>query len=332
MKSTVEPIRQYELTTATGFSASVLNYGAILQSIKVPTESGLTEVLLGYQQPQTYLDDDAYMGAIAGRYCNRIADGLFTLSGKAYQLSINSGAHHLHGGTHGLSHKYWQLEQSSESSQSITLKTFSPDSEQGYPGNVQVEVTYTLQADNKLIIDMKATTDKITPFNLTGHAYFNLNTDHSSAINHHLKVYADKYLPIDDSGIPTGELLSVAKTPFDFRELSELSAHVNDDSPAVASQKGIDHNFVLNDQSESVTLAAELYSPQSGVHLKVHTNKPGLQIYTGNHLSGDFEPYQGVCLEPQYYPNSPNQSEFPECFLKPGDTYHHQIIYEFLNT
>ena len=323
-------IRQYDLVSETGLTASILNYGARLQSLKVPTKNGPVEVLLGYQASADYLKDEAYLGAIAGRYCNRIANGKYSYKGNDITLSRNAGEHHLHGGFLGLSHKYWGAQNSGEAyaNKSIRLNTVSEDGEQGYPGDAEFDVTYDLQG-NKLVIDMRAQCTKATPLNLTGHAYFNLNSNDDLALNHQISVVADHYLPIDATCIPTGELELVDGSAFDLRHPVDLKSRVKSSEPAISAQGGFDHNFVLGAEPNKASLAATLYSPQSGISLKLYTTKPGLQVYTGNHLSGAFEPHQGVCLEPQYFPNSPNQANFPCAMFEPGDTYHHQIIYEF---
>ena len=323
-------IQQYFLTADNGFSVTILNYGAILQSIKIPAGRLQVEVLLHYLRPDEYVSDTAYLGAVVGRYCNRIARGQFKTREGDFQLPLNNGKHHIHGGPNGFNKKTWELvERFDGDAPGIKLQCQSGDGEEGYPGNMTATATYRLKDGKKLVIDLEATCDKETPINLTGHAYFNLNSDQSNIENHHLQINAEQYLPIDESSIPTGEFARVTDSPFDFLQATQLADRIHAPHPQVQNHSGLDHNFVLTNQLDMTQLAATLFSPQSKIQMRVYTNKPGLQVYTGNHLVAPFQPYQGICLEPQYYPDSPNHLHFPNCFLLPGQTYHHQIIYDF---
>ena len=324
-------IQQYFLTTNNGFSVTVLNYGASLQSIKIPQGRSQVEVMVGYLRPDEYVADTSCMGAIAGRFCNRIAHGKYQRNGHTHQLTLNDGEHHLHGGEQGFNKRMWQVvERINGQSPGIKLAYFSADGEEGYPGNVNATAIYQILDDNKLLIDIEATSDKETPINLTGHGYFNLNRNNDSIENHHLQVRASHYLPIDDSCIPTGEIEPVGGSDFDFLQPVAVGQRLHSSDPQIARQSGLDHNFVLDDADGDSQLAATVFSPQTQITLNLYTNQPGLQVYTGNHLSGQFKPYQGICLEPQFFPDSPNHPQFPDCFLRPGQKYRHRIIYEFL--
>jgi len=321
-------LKQYTLSNDMGLTVSILNYGAIIQSIKYKTETGNHELVLGFKNPEDYLDDDCYLGAIVGRFCNRIAKGQFSIDGKTYLLPTNQGENHLHGGIEGFSKKYWQLENEDDCSATrLKLSYRSDDNEEGYPGKVITSVTYLLEND-RLIIDIKANTDKTTPVNLTGHSYFNLNGNQSSVKNHWLQVNSNQILEMDENSIPTGDFYSTDTTSFDCRDFKQLAEILESDNPRITSQLGLDHNYVLKQSGTSATLVASVKSPVTNIQLDVFTNKPGMQIYTGNYLSGNFLQHGGICLEPQYYPDSPNHKNFPDSLLKPGEEYHHQIIYQ----
>ena len=323
-------IQQYLLASPNGFEVSILNYGAILQSIKVPVAESKLEVLLGFEKLSDYLQDSAYIGAIAGRYCNRIADASFELNGENFKLQKNDGKNQLHGGPLGFNQKYWQVvEYVQDENPKIKLLYESHDGEQGFPGNLTCFVTYQILNEYQLVINIEAKCDKSCPVNLTGHAYFNLNGNQDLIENHELQVSAEHYLPITDDCIPTGEMRKVAGSDLDFLHPGSVKNGIDSDDLQIINQKGIDHNFVLTNYDQATRPVAVLYSPESNLEMTLSTNKPGLQVYTGNHLSKPFVAYQGICLEPQYFPDSPNQREFPNCILQPGETYHHRIIYQF---
>jgi aldose 1-epimerase len=321
----------YTFSNSGGMEVDITNYGGIITSIRVPDRNGNREnVLLGFDTLEQYLGSHPFFGAIVGRYANRIADGAFSINGKQYQLSRNDGVNHLHGGSKGFYTRLWNPEVINGNTLQLTY--FSQDGEEGYPGNLEVTVTYTLTDLNELIISYKATTDRSTPVNLTSHAYFNLSGDHTTDIlTHQLMLHADYYTPVNTQLIPTGELISVRGTPFDFTTSQPIGARI-DKVPG-----GYDHNFVLRPSSDSLRLAGILYHPESGRKMEVLTSKPGIQFYSGNFLDGSlkgfngiaYEKYAGLCLETQYYPDSPNQPAFPSTILNPGDIYRSTTIYKF---
>ncbi|TQV73769.1 galactose mutarotase [Aliikangiella marina] len=326
-----DKLQQYFLTMENGLSVTILNVGATVQSIKVPYKGRQAEMVLGYLRPQEYVTDNFHMGAIAGRFANRIANGQFSLGANDYQLPTNCGDHHLHGGPNGFNRKIWHLvERFNDNEPGVKLECTSIDGEEGYPGNVTASATYRIVDGRKLVLDIEASSDQPTPINLTGHAYFNLNEGSGLIDNHLLQVNANRYLTTDVNCIPTGEYKTVVSSDLDFSEATELKGRIDSSYAPIRAQKGIDHNFIINDYNQQTKLAATVLSPQSGVQMRIYTNMPGLQVYTGNHLTTPFQPYQGLCLEPQFFPDSPNHPEFPNCILSPGETYHHQIVYEFI--
>lgn len=272
-----------------------------------------------------------FFGAIAGRYANRIANGQFELNGEVYELARNNGENHLHGGNEGFDKKLWNAEVN-EDENSVTLSYLSPDGEEGYPGNLDVDVTYTLTEDNELQIDYHATTDKATVVNLTNHSYFNLSGDPSQGIlDHLLTIQADRYTPVDEGLIPTGELRPVEGTAFDFTEPETVGARIESIPP------GYDHNYVLNNPNSGVRKIATVQHDESGRIMEVYTDQPGVQLYTGNFLDGSITGHHGVpiqqyaalCLETQTFPDSPNKPDFPSPVLNPGETYETTTIYQF---
>jgi len=324
--------------------AAITNYGARVVSLLVPDKTGsLTDVVLGYDSIGKYIHQpDTYFGAIVGRYGNRIAKGHFRLDGKEYTLATNDGHNHLHGGKKGFDAVVWTGKQIND--QTLELTYLSKDGEEGYPGNLQVKVTYTLTDSNALQISYEATTDKPTVLNLTNHSYFNLNGQGSGTINNHqLKIPADRYTPVDSTLIPTGRIEPVAGTPLDFRQPTAIGAHINDSNLQLKYGKGYDHNFVLNPKNGdsiaggALMPAATVWADQSGIVLNVYTDQPGIQFYGGNFLKGT-DPLKGgkkddyrsaFCLETQHFPDSPNEPSFPSVELKPGQTYKSTTIYQF---
>jgi aldose 1-epimerase len=318
--------------------AAVTNYGARLVSLIVPDKYGVpTDVVVGYDSIGPYLHNpDTYFGAIVGRYGNRIAKGHFKLNGKEYTLPTNDGPNSLHGGKKGFDAGIWTGKQLSD--RSVQLVYLSTDGEQGYPGNLQVKVTYTLTDSSTLRIDYAATTDKPTVLNITNHSYFNLNGQGSGTINNHLlEINADNYTPVDSTLIPTGKIEPVAGTPFDFRQPTAIGSRINDNNQQLKYGHGYDHNFVLNKSKDSLGLAAIAQGDKSGIVLTVRTDQPGVQFYGGNFMKGTNtikggkkDDYRSAfCLETQHFPDSPNEPSFPTTELKPGQTFRSTTTFSF---
>ncbi len=330
----------YILTNKTGASAKITNYGATVVSLMIPDKNGKFEdIVLGYDNPQDYSKGTSYFGAIVGRYGNRIGKGKFSIDGTEYKLAVNNGENHLHGGNIGYNKVMWNAEPlETENGPSLKLTYLSRDGEEGYPGNVKLEVVYTLTNNNELKIEYSATTDKPTVFNPTHHSYFNLtgNTE-NKILDHELMLNADQYTPVDAGLITTGKLENVENTPMDFRKPVKIGAGIDKDFEQLKFGKGYDHNWVLRNWDKTVKLAATAYEPVSGRFMEVLTDQPGIQFYAGNFLDGtgsgkNGKPYQhrtGFCLETQHFPDSPNKPEFPSVRLNPGDTYKHTTIYKF---
>ena len=337
-----KPIEMFTLSNGRGIEMEVMSYGGIITALKVPDRDGrAADVVLGFDSPQRYLDQPPppYFGALIGRYGNRIARGKFTLDGRTYTLATNNDPNHLHGGTRGFDKVLWTATSGqSADGPSLILTRTSPDGEEGYPGNLQVRVTYTLTLRNELIVDYHATTDKATPVNLTQHSYFNLaGHDAGDILGHQLLINADRYTPVDATLIPTGELAPVEGTPFDFRQPTAIGARIDQDHPQLKNGKGYDHNWVLNRTGTGLSLAARLTDPKSGRTLEIQTTEPGLQFYSGNFLDGTikgkgghvYAHRSGLCLETQHYPDSPNKPNFPSTILKPGQNYDSKTVFTF---
>jgi aldose 1-epimerase len=329
---------RFTLTNAQGMQLQVTDYGATITSVLVPDKNGeLGNVVLGfdslagYQSPE-YLKGGPYFGATIGRYGNRIAKGRFTLNGQEYKLATNNGENHLHGGTRGFDKVVWQAEPL-PGENAVRFTYVSKDGEEGYPGTLTTQVTYTLTDDNEIRIDYKATTDKATPVNLTNHSYFNLSAGKANnVLNHVLTLNADKYTVVDKSLIPTGELRDVTNTVMDFRTPQAIGARIQQ-----VEGGGYDHNYVLNGQDGALKKAATVYEPTSGRQIEVLTTEPGMQLYTANSFDGTFRgsgnkaytKHYGFALETQHFPDSPNQPDFPSTILEPGETYESTTIYKF---
>lgn len=324
-------VHLYTLKNANNIEAQITNYGGIIVSLKTPDKDGNQEnIVLGFDNLGNYLDGHPYFGALIGRYGNRIDKGRFTLEGKEYQLTVNDGENHLHGGEQGFDKVLWDAEITDE--QSLRLTYLSPDGEEGYPGNLEVSATYSLTDQDELKIEFEASADQATPVNLTAHSYFNLTGDPSqSVLNHRLKLNAENYTPVNDQLIPTGEIRNVENTPFDFSEFHTIGSRIEQ------VEGGYDHNFILNEETGNLKTAAEVHEPESGRKLTVRTTEPGVQFYSGNFLDGSlknsdgtsYEKHSGFCLEPQHYPNSPNEPEFPSTIVQPGEIYRSSIVYSF---
>lgn len=315
----------YTLTNANGVQVKITTYGGIVTSWVTPDKNGnKSSVVLGFDSLSGYLAKPPYFGAVIGRYGNRIAKGTFKIDTATYQLATNNGENHLHGGEKGYDKVVWDATPA-DSAASLTLTYLSKDGEEGYPGNLNITVVYTLTDDNELLIDYNAETDKATVVNLTNHSYFNLTGDVSNTIlDHQLQVNADKYTPVDGGLIPTGELKDVKGTPFDFLQPHKIGERI------AAVDGGYDHNFVLTRTGNDLELVATLSDSVSGLKLEVFTTEPGLQFYSGNFLDGtittsdgkSIKLHTGLCLETQHFPDSPNKPAFPSTLLKPGEKYH----------
>jgi aldose 1-epimerase len=332
------PVSIYTLRNANGMEARISNYGGIITSLKVPDRNGnLGDVVLGYDSLDGYLKSTPYFGALIGRYGNRIAKGRFTLDGITYTLVTNNGPNALHGGAKGFDKVVWQaFSYSTAEGPSLELTYLSKDGEEGYPGDLKVKALYTLTQDNSLRLDYTATTDKDTVLNLTQHSYFNL-AGKGDVLNHVVYINADKFTPVDSTLIPTGQLPPVEGTPFDFRTPTAIGARINQDDQQLKFANGYDHNFVLNKPMGQLAVVARVTEPTTGRVLELLSTEPGLQFYTGNFLDGTITGKGGwvyqfrsaFCMEPQHFPDSPNQPNFPSAELRPGETYHHTIIYRF---
>jgi aldose 1-epimerase len=331
----------YVLKNKNGMEAAITNFGADLVSLKAPDRQGkLADVVLGYDQASGYENGKAYFGGTIGRYGNRIAKGKFTLNGTTYTLATNDGANHLHGGKRGFDKMMWEAKDvSGANGQALQLTYTSKDGEEGYPGNLKVQVTYTLTDNNELKIDYLATTDKDTVVNLTNHSYFNLTGDPKNDIlKHELMLKASRFTPVDSGLIPTGELRAVKGTPFDFTTSTPIGARINNADEQLKLGKGYDHNFVLDRaEGEGLVKVGEVYEPTTGRVLEVQTTEPGIQFYSGNFLNGTekgkgglaYAHRTGFCLETQHFPDSPNQPKFPSTTLKPGQEYKTTTVYKF---
>lgn len=336
-------VTEYTLTNANGMEVTILNYGGIVTSLLVPDRAGaLVNVVLGFSNLDDYLTRSPFFGCITGRVANRIANGRFTLDGVEYHLPINDGTGSLHGGRNGLDKQVWLAsDASSDLGAALRLRHISPDGAEGYPGNLDVTVVYTLTPDNALRMDYTATTDKPTVVNLTNHSYFNLAGEGSGSIyNHILMIDADRYTPTDAALIPTGELALVEGTPFDFRLPKVIEAGQRSNHEQIVIGRGYDHNWVLNRpnfEDTSLMLAARVYEPSYGRILEVWTTEPGIQFYAGNFLVGTLVGTSGhlyrqsdaLALETQHFPDSPNQPDFPSVVLRPGQTYQTTTLYKF---
>jgi aldose 1-epimerase len=330
------------LSNAGGTSATIITLGATIQSLAVPDRDGNSaDIVLGHATAEEYLQKPQYFGATVGRYANRIDAGRFTLDGKEYSLPTNDGKNHLHGGPLGLDKAVWNVERArSGSPATVTLTHVSPDGENGYPGALDITATYSLTDRNELSVEYRATTDKPTIVNITNHAYFNLAGEaaHSDVLDHRLMLAADRYTPVDETLIPTGELRSVAGTAFDFRKGEAIGLRIRDGSDGqIRFGRGYDHNFVINGADGSLRPAARVEDPDSGRVMELLTTAPGVQFYSGNFLDGTtvgkggrvYRQGDAFCLEPQVFPDAPNKPAFPSARLDPGDTYVNTMVFRF---
>ena len=333
-------IDQFILSNNNGMEVRIITYGGIITSLTAPDKNGdYKDIVLGYNTLAEYEAETPYFGALIGRYGNRIAKGKFSLGNQEYTLAVNNGVNHLHGGLKGFDKVVWDAKTIvSDATVSLELSYLSKDMEEGYPGNLETKVTYTLNNKDELSVSYEATTDKPTIVNLTQHSYFNLTADFNQDIlGHELVINADSFLPVDNTLIPTGEFRGVTGTPFDFRTSKAIGTHIDNENIQLKNGLGYDHCWVLNDQDTGIRFVASAYEPVSGRLLEVFSDEPGIQFYSGNFLDGTlpsknngmYQRRTGFCLETQHYPDSPNQNHFPSVVLLPGDAYASNTMFRF---
>lgn len=331
-------VQMYILTNSKGTEATIINYGAKIVSLSVADKNGkLTDIVLGHNNLDEYLSsEEPFFGAVCGRTGNRIAKGKFTLDGVDYQLAINNGPNNLHGGLKGFNAVVWDVKQIDN--QTLELTYLSKDGEEGFPGNLSVKIVYKLTDENVFEIDYEATTDRATIINLTNHSYFNLSGEGDPSVNDHMLVmHASTYLPTDDTAIPYGKPEEVKGTPFDFMTPHAIGERIEDDFEQLHFGKGYDHTFVLDKKDGECALAVECYSPKTGISMEIFTTEPGVQVYTGNWMTGNFEGKHGhryparaaVCFETQHFPDSINKPEYPSVVLRPGETFKSKTTHKF---
>jgi aldose 1-epimerase len=335
-----QTVEVYTLTNSQGMEVRAITLGGIITALRVPDREGkLDDVVLGFDSLEGYIKNPPFLGAIIGRYANRIARGQFTLEGKTHTLAINNRPNHLHGGNKGFDKAVWNAESfKKDDTVGVVFTHRSPDGDEGYPGTLLLRVTYTLTPNNALEVDFEATTDKTTPVNLTQHTYFNLAGDGSrDVLDHVLTIHAGRYTPVDATLTPTGELASVEGTPFDFRMPKTIGERIGANDPQIRYGNGYDHNYVLDRTGDGLVPAARVEEPMTGRVLEVSTTEPGMQFYTGNFLDGSltgksghvYRQRMGFCLETQHFPDSPNKPAFPSTILKPGETYRSKTVFGF---
>jgi len=333
-----QEVQLYTLRNSNGVEANITNYGGIVVSLLVPDRNGkMTDVVLGYDSVDAYVKKSPYFGALIGRYGNRIANGKFTLNGQTYTLAANNGVNALHGGVKGFDKVVWKGRSfGSKLGASLELTYLSKDGEEGYPGNLDVKVVYTLTEDNALRIEFTAHTDKDTVVNLTNHSYFNLGAG-GDVLDHLVTINADRFNPVDSGLIPTGELKPVDGTPFDFRQPTAIGARIGAADDQLKAGGGYDHNWITNPKATGeFALQARVLCPRTGIVLEVSSTEPAVQFYSGNFLDGTITGKRGqvyafrsgFCFEPQHYPDSPNHPAFPSTVLKPGQTYANTIVFK----
>ncbi len=331
-------VDQFILSNNNGMEIRIITYGGIITSWTAPDKNGnYKDIVLGYNTLAEYEAETPYFGALIGRYGNRIAKGKFSLDDQEYTLAVNNGVNHLHGGLKGFDKVVWDAKTIvSDSTVSLELSYLSKDMEEGYPGNLETKVTYTLNNKDELSVNYEATTDKPTIVNLTQHSYFNLTADFNQDIlGHELVINADSFLPVDNTLIPTGEFRDVTGTPFDFKTSKAIGTHIDNENIQLKNGLGYDHCWVLNDQNTGVRFVASAYEPVSGRLLEVFSDEPGIQFYSGNFLDGTlpsknngvYQHRTGFCLETQHYPDSPNQKNFPSVRLNPGEKYNSKTVF-----
>ncbi len=334
-------LKVIELSNEKGTCIKISNYGATVMSIKTHNKKGqLGEIVLGYDTAEEYLTGNPYFGATIGRCANRISNAKFSIGCKIYRLEKNQGEDHLHGGSGGFHQVLWEMGmvEKKDKIQSVILKHTSADMEQGYPGELKVQLTFSLTNDDELMIDYLAESSKTTIVNLSHHSFFNLNDGGKSTIeDHFLKINANHFTPVSEKVIPTGEIRAVENTPFDFRTFHEIGERINDDNEQLIYGSGYDHNYVLNKVDHELSLAAKVYEKESGRAMEIYTTEPGLQFYSGNFLDGSdigiggtaYQKRSAFCLETQHFPDAPNHENFPSILLMPGEKYIQKTIYKF---
>jgi aldose 1-epimerase len=333
-------VEAFTLRNAAGTSLRILSYGGIISSLRTADREGrFDDIVLGFDALEDYLPNPAYLGAIVGRSANRIAGGRFAIDGHPCRLSVNAGVHSLHGGVRGFDQMLWAATPfEHDHAAGVTLAGVSPDGDMGYPGRLEAMVTCTLTDLDELAFEYSATTDRPTPVNLSQHSYFNLAGPDAGGIeSHRLEIRASRFTPVDEGLIPTGQLVSVAGTPFDFRSSEAIGARIDAADRQLAFAGGYDHNFVLDDQPAEPGPAARVVEPTRGRTLEVHTDQPGIQFYSGNFLDGsmrgrDGRSYRhraGFCLETQHFPDAPNHPQFPSTILRPGERYATRTVLRF---
>lgn len=333
-------VHEFSFFNKNGISASILNYGGIIKSIMTPDRNGeFGDIILGYDDLDGYLNDKTYMGALIGRYSNRIASASINIDGIKFPVSRNDGSNNLHGGVNGFNKVLWRAEIiTNGDNPKLKLHHTSHDGDQGFPGELQVSATYSLNDENELSIELNARTNQRTVVSLTMHPYINLGNHRNENINdHHLLIRSNKYLPLDENMIPTGEKQNVDNSPFDFRSMRSIGSTINKKNIQLKTAGGYDHCYVIDKPELNERSIARLYHPGTGREFRLQSNSPGLQLYTSNFLDSrikgkndiPFRKLQAVCLEPQQFPNAPNETSFPSTIVSPDEVYQHKIIYKF---
>lgn len=333
-----ETVMEFTLVNQNGAIAKVINFGGIITELHVPDKSGdLCDVVLGFETLDPYLEKSPFIGALIGRVGNRIANARFTIDGESYQLAANNGSNNLHGGPQGFDKKLWQAEAfENDEGPGVKLHLLSEDGDQGFPGNLDVTVTYQLTHNNEFVVDYSATTDKATPVNLTQHTYFNL-AGAGDILKHKMQIFAKYINAVNEDQIPVGLPIQVEGTPFNFLEPRLIGERINEDHPQIKNGFGYDHNYLISQAHyKAMTLAARVVEENSGRVLEIFTREPGVQFYSGNFLDGsltgkgvNYKYRTGFCLEPQHAPDSVNQPQFPSIILHPGEEYKTQTIFKF---
>ena len=327
-----DSVQIFTLKNSKNISVKILSYGGIIKEINIPDRKGTYKnIVLDYEKIESYNTDQSYLGAIIGRYANRIQNGKFKIDNSIYSLAKNNNENHLHGGLVGFDKVMWIAKTDiKDNSASLILKYFSRDMEEGYPGNLKISVIYTLTNDNELDIEYSANTDKKTIINLTNHSYFNLTGEKENIDSHLLKINSKEYIPVDSNLIPIGQFENVSNSPFDFNQYKPIGKEINATNNQLSIGNGYDHCWVLNKKYNEYGFSASLYDKISGRLLEIYSDQPGIQVYSGNYLSDPFIKRQGICLETQHYPDSPNQKNYPSTLLNPNEEYYSKTSFKFM--